>query len=234
MIEISANERLIVALDVETVKKAQNLVEQLGDSVSFYKIGMELVYAGGLELVKSLTKEGKKVFIDLKLHDISTTVERATARIADLGVTFLTVHGFPQTMKAAVLGRGNSSLKILAVTVMTSYDDRDLREAGYSCSVRELVQNRANQALVAGVDGLILSPREVYDVRVLVGPNMELVTPGIRPSGANEGDQKRVMTPRDAIIAGANRLVIGRPITAAENPRLAAMKILSEIKDAIG
>ncbi len=233
MIKIPSNERLIVALDVETVEKAQDLIEQLGDSISFYKIGMELVYAGGLDLVKTLSKEGKKVFLDLKLHDIPTTVERATARIADLGATFLTVHGFPQTMKAALLGKGKSNLNILAVTVMTSYDDKDLREAGYSCTVQELVRNRAAQALDAGIYGLILSPREVSDIRNVVGSKLELITPGIRPAGAEEGDQKRIMTPREAIKVGADRVVIGRPITAAVNPKVAAINILTEIEEAI-
>lgn len=234
MIKIPANERLIVALDVETVDKAQNLIRQMGDSVSFYKIGMELVYAGGLEFVKLLAGEGKKVFLDLKLHDIPTTVERATARIAELGATFLTVHGFPQTMKAAVLGKAGRDLNILAVTVMTSYDDSDLKDAGYSCSVQDLVRKRAVQAVEAGVDGLILSPWEVAEIRALVGPTLELITPGIRPAGSQVGDQKRIMTPREAIKAGADRLVIGRPITAANDPKLEAMKILAEIHEAAG
>lgn len=231
---ISNQDRLIVALDVPHVKEAEALVERLGDHVTFYKIGMELVYAGGLDLVRKLSKQGKKVFLDLKLHDIPNTVERATARLADLGATFLTVHAFPQTMKAAKAGKAQSGLKILAVTVMTSYDDQDLQDAGYGCSVRELVKRRAGQAKDIGIDGLILSPEEVGEIRVQLGPGMALVTPGIRPASAAKGDQKRVMTPSEALHAGADHLVIGRPVTAAADPVAAAIAIQKEIAAALG
>jgi orotidine-5'-phosphate decarboxylase len=231
---ISNQDRLIVALDVPHIKEAEALVERLGDHVTFYKIGMELVYAGGLDLVRALSKQGKKVFLDLKLHDIPNTVERATARLADLGATFLTVHAFPQTMKAAKAGKGQSGLKILAVTVMTSYDDKDLQDAGYGCSVRELVKRRALQAKEIGIDGLILSPEEVGEIRTQLGPGMALVTPGIRPASAAKGDQKRVMTPSEALRAGADHLVIGRPVTAAEDPVAAAIAIQQEIAAALG
>ncbi|MFM8606837.1 MAG: orotidine-5'-phosphate decarboxylase [Hyphomicrobiales bacterium] len=234
MAEISNQDRLIVALDIPQINEAEALVERLGDHVTFYKIGMELVYAGGLDLVRTLSKQGKKVFLDLKLHDIPNTVERATARLADLGATFLTVHAFPQTMRAAKVGKGQSGVKILAVTVMTSYDDKDLHDAGYGYSVRELVKRRAGQAKEIGIDGLILSPEEVGEIRAQLGSGMALVTPGIRPASAAKGDQKRVMTPSEALRAGADHLVIGRPVTAAEDPVAAAIAIQKEIAAALG
>ncbi|WP_036289187.1 orotidine-5'-phosphate decarboxylase [Methylosinus sp. PW1] len=229
-----ARDRLIVALDVDGVETARALVARLGDSVSFYKIGMELAYGGGLPLVGELKAKGKKVFVDLKLHDIGQTVERATRQIARLGADFLTIHGFPQTMRAARQGAGDGGLRLLAVTVMTSYDDSDLAEAGYSVGVAELVSRRATQAKNAGIDGLILSPQEVAPMRALVGPKMALVTPGVRPAGAALGDQKRVMTPGEAIAAGADHLVVGRPVTQAPAPRAAAEQIIAEISAAIG
>ncbi|MCX7899980.1 MAG: orotidine-5'-phosphate decarboxylase [Methylocystis sp.] len=226
-------DRLIVALDVESVDDARALVSTLGAAVGFYKIGMELAYGGGLVLARELKDAGKRVFLDLKLHDIGATVERATRQVARLGVDFLTVHAYRQTMEAARLGAVQSgagdALKLLAVTVMTSYDDEDLEEAGYAFGVDDLVVRRALQAKRAGIDGLILSPLEVAAIRGLVGPEMLLVTPGVRPAGADKGDQKRVMTPAEAIRAGANHLVIGRPITHAEDPRRAADAIVAEI-----
>ncbi|WP_442754648.1 orotidine-5'-phosphate decarboxylase [Methylocystis sp. JAN1] len=222
-----ARDRLIVALDVETVDAARALVSTLGDVVSFYKIGLELAYGGGLALARELKDQGKRVFIDLKLHDIGATVERATRQIARTGMDFLTVHAYPQTMAAARAGAGD--LKLLAVTVMTSYDDADLREAGYACSVAELVARRAGQAKAAGIDGLILSPLELPTIRPIVGPGMLLVTPGVRPAGADAGDQKRIMTPAQAIAATANHIVVGRPITRAAAPRAAAEAIVAEI-----
>lgn len=229
-----ARDRMIVALDVPGVDAAKDLVATLGESVSFYKIGMELVYAGGLDFARALAQSGKKVFLDLKLHDIPNTVEKATTQIAEMGMTYLTVHAYPQTMKAAVKGKGTSGLQILAVTVMTSYDDHDLKEAGYALSVKDLVTRRADQAKEIGINGLILSPEEVGDMRERLGPSIALVTPGIRPRGAAIGDQKRVMTPSEAISAGADRLVIGRPITAASDPKAAADAILAEISAALG
>jgi orotidine-5'-phosphate decarboxylase len=226
--------RMIVALDLPNVDAAKTMVATLGDSVSFYKVGMELVYAGGLDFARDLVQSGKNVFLDLKLHDIPNTVEKATMQIAEMGMTYLTVHAFPQTMKAAVKGKGTSGLKILAVTVMTSYDDEDLKEAGYGFSVKDLVARRATQAKEIGIDGLILSPEEVGDMRKRLGAGMDLVTPGIRPQGSAIGDQKRIMTPALAIKAGADRLVIGRPITAAPDPKAAADAILVEISAAIG
>lgn len=234
MPKIDPRDRLIVALDVPDLASAEAMVFRLGDTVTFYKVGMELTYSGGLSFVRRLADAGKKVFLDLKLHDIPNTVEKATAQVADLGATFLTVHAFPQTMKAAVKGRGAGSLKILAVTVMTSYDDADLVEAGYALGVRDLVERRARQAHAIGVDGLILSPEEVSAMRALLGPDITLITPGIRPSGSAAGDQKRIMTPANAIEAGADYLVIGRPVTQADDPKASAEAIIAEIRSVAG
>ncbi|MFT0893234.1 orotidine-5'-phosphate decarboxylase [Pseudochelatococcus sp. G4_1912] len=228
----TARDKLIVALDVSSVAQAEALIARLGDTVSFYKLGMEIIYGGGLELARRLVSSGKKVFLDLKLHDIPTTVERATAQVASIGATFLTVHAYPQTMAAAAAGRAGSSLKILGVTVMTSYDNADLAAAGYISGVKEMVERRALQARDAGIDGLILSAAEVASLRKLVGSDLLLVTPGIRPAGSNADDQKRIVTPGDAIRAGADHLVVGRPVTAAADPRAAAAAIIDEIAQA--
>ena len=179
-------------------------------------------------------RPGKKVFVDLKLHDIGNTVARGVESVAKLGATFLTVHAYPQTMKAAVEARAGSELKILAVTVLTSYDDADLHAAGYRLNVSDLVEARAQQAQVLGVDGLVSSPEEAASLRKIVGHQMTLVTPGIRPAGAATGDQKRIMTPARAIAAGADYLVVGRPITEAADPKAAADAIQAEIKQALG
>ena len=232
MANISPRDRLIVALDLANAKAAEAMVAELGDAVSFYKIGLELTYGGGIGLAQDLIKSGKQVFLDLKFHDIPNTVARATEQVAEIGATFLTVHAFPQTMKAAVSALGGSKMKILAVTVMTSYDDDDLREAGYALRVPELVGRRAQQAKAAGIHGLILSAEEVKAMRGIVGPDMRLVTPGIRPAGAAIGDQKRVMTPAEAISAGADHLVVGRPVTQSKDPKAAAEAIVAEIAGA--
>jgi orotidine-5'-phosphate decarboxylase len=225
-------EKLIVALDLPEVAKARAMVERLGDSVSFYKIGMELAYGGGFAFVDELARAGKQVFLDLKLHDIGNTVEKATAQIARLGVRFLTVHAFPQTLAAAARGAAGTPLQVLGVTVMTSYDDADLAAAGYRLNVRELVALRAGQAKEAGIAGLILSPEELTATRALVGGDLLLVTPGVRPAGAAVGDQKRVATPAEALLRGADHLVVGRPILAAPDPREAALAIQREIAEA--
>lgn len=229
---LAARDRLIVALDLPNTKAAEAMVAKLGDEVSFYKIGMELTYGGGLGLARDLVQAGKKVFLDLKLHDIPNTVARATAQVADMGATFLTIHAYPQTMRAAHGALQGSSLKLLAVTVMTSYDDSDLKEAGYAYGVKELVTRRATQAKAAQVHGLILSAEEVADMRKLVGPDMLLVTPGIRPADAELGDQKRVMTPARAIQSSADHLVVGRPVTQATDPAASARAIVAEIASA--
>ncbi|MFI4997166.1 MAG: orotidine-5'-phosphate decarboxylase [Hyphomicrobiales bacterium] len=227
---MTASERLIIALDMASVEEARRLVDRIGDAGAFYKIGMELVYAGGLPLVGLLAGEGKKVFLDLKLHDIPHTVERATAQIARLGASFLTVHAYPQTMKAAVAGAGGSALELLAVTVLTSMNDKDLVEAGYGSGVETTVVHRARQAKSRGIQGLILSPQELRMVRAAIGQKMLLVTPGIRPQGLGAGDQKRVMTPAEAIAAGADHIVVGRPVSEAFDPREAAIAITAEIE----
>jgi orotidine-5'-phosphate decarboxylase len=227
--DIAAKDRLIVALDLPSVEAAEAIVTRLGDSVTFYKIGYQLAYAGGLPLVRELADKGKKVFIDLKLHDIGNTVARGVESIARLGATFLTVHAYPQTMKAAAEARAGSDLKILAVTVLTSYDDGDLHAAGYRLGVPELVEARAQQAQVLGIDGLVCSPEEAGALRKVIGHQMRLVTPGIRPAGAATGDQKRIMTPARAIAAGADYLVVGRPILEAADPKAMAEAIQAEI-----
>jgi orotidine-5'-phosphate decarboxylase len=232
--DIAAKDRLIVALDLPGVTEAEAMIARLGDSVSFYKVGYQLAYAGGLPLAQQLAKSGKKVFIDLKLHDIGNTVARGVESVAKLGATFLTVHAYPQTMTAAVEARAGSGLKILAVTVLTSYDDGDLHAAGYRLNVSDLVEARAQQAQVLGVDGLVSSPEEAASLRKIVGHQMNLVTPGIRPAGAATGDQKRIMTPARAIAAGADYLVVGRPVTEAADPKAAADAIQAEIKQALG
>src|ERR1700704_1936810 len=233
MSAITPRDRLIVGLDLPNVGAAEAMIARLGDSVTFYKIGYQLAYAGGLPLVPQLVRAGKKVFVDLKLHDIGNTVARGVQSIARLGATFLTVHAYPQTMKAAVEGRTGSDLRILAVTVLTSYDDGDLHAAGYRLGVSDLVEARAQQAQVLGVDGIVCSPEEVASLRKIVGHQMNLVTPGIRPAGAASGDQKRIMTPARAITAGADYLVVGRPILEAPDPKAAADAIVGEIAQAV-
>jgi orotidine-5'-phosphate decarboxylase len=226
---IAARDRLIVALDVADARAAQAMVERLGDAVSFYKIGYQLAFAGGLPLADTLVRAGKQVFLDMKLHDIGNSVAGGVESVARLGVTFLTVHAFPQTMKAALEARRGSPLKILAVTVLTSYDDIDLAESGYTMGVDDLVARRAQQAHDMGVDGLVCSPEEAAPLRLVVGSDMTFVTPGIRPAGAASGDQKRVATPSQAIAAGADYLVVGRPITGASDPKAVAKAIVEEI-----
>jgi orotidine 5''-phosphate decarboxylase, subfamily 1 len=222
-------DRLIVALDIPTVTEARQLIRHLGDEVGFYKIGYQLGYAGGFDLARELAADGKKVFLDLKLHDIGNTVEEGIRSIAALGVTITTVHAYPQTMRAAVAGKAGTPLKVIAVTILTSYDNTDVQEAGYAGTVSELVSRRANQAREIGIDGIVCAATEAGRVREIIGPDKLVVTPGIRPSGSNSDDQKRVVTPAMAIRAGASHLVVGRPITAAEDPVAAARSIVEEI-----
>lgn len=226
---LSARERLIVALDVPSVAAAEAMVARLGESVWFYKIGYQLVFAGGLPFAAGLIATGKQVFLDLKLHDIGNTVAKGVESVAQLGATFLTVHAYPQTMKAAVEGKRGSKLRILAVTVLTSYDDADLAAAGYEMNVKELAAARAAQARDTGVDGLVCSAEEAATLRDIAGPGMVLVTPGIRPAGSAQGDQKRIMSPARAIDAGADYLVVGRPIVEARDPKAVADAIIAEI-----
>jgi orotidine-5'-phosphate decarboxylase len=231
---IAPRDRLIVALDLPDVAAAEAMITRLGDSVTFYKIGYQLAYAGGLPLVRRLADAGSKVFLDLKLHDIGNTVGRGVESVAALGATFLTVHAYPQTMQAAVEACRGSDLKILAVTVLTSYDDGDLHAAGYRFGVSDLVEARARQAKALGVDGLVCSPEEAASLRKAVGHQIDLVTPGVRPAGSASGDQKRIMTPARAIAAGADYLVVGRPVMQAADPRAAAEAIQAEIGQALG
>ncbi len=225
-------DRLIVALDVSSIAEAEAMVARLGDAVSFYKIGYQLAFAGGLPFAHDLIGMGKKVFVDLKLHDIGNTVAKGVESVAKLGATFLTVHAYPQTMHAAVDARKGSALRILAVTVLTSYDDADLAAAGYDFTVPELVAERAAQARDIGVDGLVCSAEEAARLRIIASAGMVLVTPGIRPAGVDKGDQKRIATPASAIAAGADHLVVGRPVIAAADPKAAAEAIVAEIAGA--
>jgi orotidine-5'-phosphate decarboxylase len=227
-------DRLIVALDLPSVKEADAMVARLGDAATFYKVGYQLAFAGGLSFVDSLIRAGKRVFLDMKLHDIANTVAKGVENVARTGVTFLTVHAYPQTMKAAAAARQGSGLKILAVTVLTSYDDIDLAEAGYASHVEALVVRRAQQAQDIGIDGLVCSPEEASPLRLAVGNSMLFVTPGVRPVGSDPGDQKRIATPAQAVKAGADYLVVGRPITAAPDPKAAADAIVKEIAAAAG
>jgi len=192
---LEARDRLILALDVPSVGAAKTMVDRLGDTVAFYKIGYQLAFAGGLPFAESLIRDGKRMFLDLKLHDIGNTVAKGVESIARLGATFLTIHAYPQTMRAAVEARGDGGLRILAVTVLTSYDDADVAAAGYDFTVAELAAERAAQARDIGIDGLVCSAEEAAKLRPIVGASMALVTPGIRPAGTDVDDQKRVMTP---------------------------------------
>jgi orotidine-5'-phosphate decarboxylase len=228
-----ARDRVIVALDVPSIRDAESLVEQLGDTVTFYKIGMELAYIGGIPFGQRLIKAGKKVFFDLKLHDIPNTVERATAQIAETGATFMTVHAYPQTLAAASLGAKSSTLGILGVSVLTSMSEDDAARAGYGMGVADLVRRRARQAQENHAAGLVCSPLEIGAVRETIGQALKIVTPGVRPAGSASGDQKRVMTPGDAIRAGADHLVVGRPITQAADPVAAAKAVIEEVATAL-
>jgi orotidine-5'-phosphate decarboxylase len=225
---------IIVALDVESAEEARALVRRIGPSISFYKVGLELYCAAGMDFVRELLGEGKDVFLDLKLYDIGETVKRAVAQVARSGVRFLTVHGVGAVMRAAREGRGDSPLQLLAVTVLTSFDQRDLADDGYCCEVSELVLRRARQAMGAGMDGLVMSPLEVASVRAVAGPDAILVTPGVRSAGAGKGDQKRVATPEEALRAGADYVVMGRQITRAQDPAAEVARVLSECWAATG
>jgi orotidine-5'-phosphate decarboxylase len=228
-VKLDPRERLIVALDVPSVAEAEALVARLGETISFYKIGYALAFAGGIDFARALAGAGKRIFLDLKLHDIGHTVACGVESVARLGASFLTVHGYPQTMHAAVDARAGSDLRLLAVTVLTSYDDADLAAAGYDFTVPELAAERAAQARDIGMDGLVCAGEEAAALRPIVGVGRLLVTPGIRPAGTDSFDQKRIMTPAAAIAAGADYLVVGRPIIAVSDPKCAADAILAEI-----
>jgi orotidine-5'-phosphate decarboxylase len=220
---------IIVALDFESAGEASALVARLGDRVGFYKIGMELYAAAGMAFAKELRAQGKDVFLDMKFYDISETVKRAVCQVARAGLQFLTVHGSDAVMRAAVEGRGASNLKLLAVTVLTSFDRQDLEDLGFPCEVSSLVDLRVRKALAAGLDGVVASPLDAARIRRSAGEDALLVTPGVRSAGAAKGDQKRVATPAEAIRDGADYVVIGRQITRAADPAGEAERILEEI-----
>jgi orotidine-5'-phosphate decarboxylase len=230
----SAQDHLIVALDMPTVEEARRLVSVLGDTVSFYKVGLELLFAGGLDLARDLRRQGKRVFLDMKLLDIGNTVERAVSNATELDVNFLTVHGHDfKTLRAAVSGRGDSSVKLLAVTVLTNLSADDLVEQGSAYTPADLVLKRAQLAHAAGFDGVIASGQEAARIRAATAPEFLIVTPGIRLPGSTTDDQERVMTPDHAISAGANHVVVGRPITQADDPKAAAEMFLHYIREAL-
>lgn len=219
----------IIALDVETGAEARVLVNTLGDSAAFYKVGLELYTAAGMDFVRELKSQGKRVFLDLKMYDISETVKRAVSQVAKAGADFLTVHAVRPVMLAAAAGRAGSGLKILAVTVLTSFDDGDLRNDGHTQNVSDLVELRVRNAVAAGADGIVCSALEVVRARAITGPETIVVIPGVRSAGAAQGDQKRVATPRQAMADGADYLVIGRQVTRSQEPRAELERILEEI-----
>lgn len=230
---VSARERLIVGLDLPSVGEAEAMVARLGDSVSFYKIGYQLVFGGGLGFARELAASGKNVFLDMKLLDIDNTVAKGVENIAKMGMTMLTVHAYPKAMRAAVEAARGSDLCLLGVTVLTSMDRVDTAEAGYKLDPGALVERRAQQASEAGMGGIVCSPQEASKVRALVAADMAVVTPGIRPAGSDRGDQKRVTTPADAIRSGASHIVVARPVVKADDPQAAADAILKEIQQAL-
>ena len=223
---------IIVALDVESAAEARALVARLAGHATFYKVGMELYAAAGMDFVRELLGQGKDVFLDLKFYDIPETVKRAVAQVARTGVRFLTVHAVGSVMRAAVEGRAAGDLKLLAVTVLTSFGRADLDELGYNCEVSDLVERRARQAIAAGMDGIVASPLEAAALRRIVGASAILVTPGVRSAGADRGDQQRVATPAQAIRNGADYLVMGRQITRAADPAAELARVLEEMASA--
>ena len=231
--DVVADPRLIVALDAPTADQARVLVAALGEAVSFYKVGLELFATDGMTLARELKAQGKQVFLDWKLHDIGTTVQGAASALAGSGCDFLTVHGEPQVMASAVRGRGASNLKILAVTVLTSLADEDLAEMGYAEKAHALVERRIHQAIAAGCDGVVASPQEAALARSVGGHDFLVVTPGVRPNWSARNDQARAATPLDALRSGSSHLVVGRPITAANDPHAAALRVASEMAQAV-
>lgn len=225
-------DRLIVGLDVPTLKEAEKAVRELEGAISFYKIGYQLAFAGGLDFARELASGGTKVFLDMKLLDIDNTVAKGVENIVKMGMTMLTLHAYPKTMRAAVEAARGSELCLLGVTVLTSMDEQDVIDAGYEYDPHTLVLRRSEQALHAGMGGVVCSAEEAEAVRRIVGPDLAVVTPGIRPSGSDHGDQKRVVSPAQAIRNGSSHLVVGRPIVAAPDRRAAAEAILAEMLSA--
>lgn len=230
---MTAREHLIVGLDVPTLREAETIVDKLANDILFYKIGYQLAFAGGLEFARDLAASGKKIFLDMKLLDIDNTVASGVENIAKMGMSMLTLHAYPKAMRAAVEAARGSGLCLLGVTVLTSMDEQDLIDAGYEYDPHTLVLKRAEQAYIAGMGGIVCSAEEASAVRKIIGPDMALVTPGIRPAGADKGDQKRVMTPADALKAGSSHLVVARPIVKAPDPKEAARAILAEMDAAL-
>ena len=226
------NNPIIIALDVESRAQARALIARIGPRASFYKVGLELYTAAGMDLVRELLGEGKQVFLDLKFYDIPETVSRAVSRVAETGERFLTVHAVGSVMRAAVAAKQGSGLQLLAVTVLTSFGPEDMEELGYRGTIADLVERRAAKAVELGVDGVVASPLEARAVRRVVKRETILVTPGVRSPGAAKGDQKRVATPAEAMRDGANYLVIGRQITRAEDPAAEVERVLAELTPA--
>lgn len=227
-------DRLIVALDFPTIAEARALTQKLGPTATFYKVGLELAMSGGLDLARELVGAGKQVFLDMKLLDIENTVERATRNAAATGATFLTVHAHDaKTLRAASAGKAGTQLKILGVTLLTNLDAADVRQQGIDASPDDLVARRAHLARETGCDGIVTSGQEAARVRAVVGPDLAVVTPGIRLPGGSAGDQARIATPAAAIAAGADYLVVGRPITGAADPADAVERFLQAIEQAL-
>ena len=232
----TALDRLMLPVDVPTIRDAEALVSRTEGKVGVYKIGMELQFAGGLEFARDLASDGKKIFLDVKLHDIDNTITQAIRNVARMGMTFVTLHGYPKTMRAAVKGlaeESNPALCLLGVTVLTSMDEDDLVAAGYRGPVADLVSARARDARDAGMGGIVCAATEARNMRAILGDELVIVTPGIRPKGSAANDQRRVMTPEDAIRAGSDYLVVGRPISKAEDPGAAADAVVAEIEAAL-
>jgi len=225
-----SDHRLYVALDLPSIEQAKAMVETLGDTVESYKVGLQLLPLGGAKFGQELKAMGKNVFFDFKLHDIGATVEKATRSISGLGADLLTVHARPDVMASAAAGRGDSRLKILGVTVLTSLDKQALEDIGYQDSAEDLVMRRVEQALKAGIDGVVSSPLEAEKIRKAVPDDFLVVTPGIRMPDGDKGDQKRIATPGDALRSGASHIVVGRPITEAKDPRQAALAVLANMR----
>lgn len=233
----TALDRLMLPVDVPTLKEAETLVSRTDGKVGVYKIGMELQFAGGLEFARDLAADGKKIFLDVKLHDIDNTITKAVRNVAKMGVAFMTLHGYPKTMRAAVRGlmeEGNPELCLLGVTVLTSMDEEDLVAAGYRGPLADVVEARTRDAREAGMGGIVCAATEASNMRSILGDDLVIVTPGIRPAGSAAGDQRRVMTPEDAIRAGSDYLVVGRPISQAGDPGSAADAVVAEIEAALG
>jgi orotidine-5'-phosphate decarboxylase len=220
---------VIIALDCDSAREADTLVASLGASQNFYKVGMELYAAAGMDYVRRLVDRGKRIFLDMKYYDIGETVKRAVAVAARSGAEFLTVHGVGQVMRAAIEGRGDSPMKLLAITVLTSFDQQDVRELGYDCALADLVAQRVRLAVKAGVDGIVGSPLEARAIRAEAGPAAILVTPGVRSRGAAAGDQKRIATPAEALRDGADYVVVGREVTRASDPSAALAAIHADL-----